>query len=220
MDVCDKMGNGDCNRVLGSFIELNPRFIQEENDTNYVYRGAGSEGSSIVKGSIVRTLSIIFEPNQVNATSDLYVVIPLSGGIAGYGGYYDLADISFLLVSRGTVPPALQVRFVESSAAASFDNITQSWSVTMEGQYDGEENVNITAVYALTANGTVNNLIWKGVSPIGGSPMSSPFSVSPYSTFVILVSVSASQGFVHGQLVEFMITDSAGHSGAWSLSLP
>ncbi len=92
-DVCDKLGSGDCFKVLASLVMENPRFITAENGTNYSYYGPGGEESSIINDSVVRTISLVFSSNQTNM--NLFAWIPLGGGIAGYGGYYDIADMTF-----------------------------------------------------------------------------------------------------------------------------
>jgi DNA-binding transcriptional ArsR family regulator len=103
-DVCDKLGNGDCFKVLASFVMENPRFITAENGINYTYYGPGGETSSIINDSLVRTISLIFLYNQTD--TELNAVIPLGGGIAGYGGYYDIADMTFFFApSTLSSPP-------------------------------------------------------------------------------------------------------------------
>jgi hypothetical protein len=223
VDTCDKLGNGDCDRALASLVEQNPRFIQTENGTDYSYEGDGGMYSNLLNGTLVMYQRLQFGSSEANVTQDLYVDVPLGGGSSGSPIYYDIADISFVFVSKEMVviPPALQFYYELYNATASFDIHTSSWHVVLEGRFTKSQAANFTEVYALTSTGIIQNLSWAGVSPIGSSlRLTSPLTVASNATFEIDVTLETSQGFTHGELVYFVVSDSNGDTVESPLNLP
>jgi hypothetical protein len=122
-------------------------------------------------------------------------------------------------------PPLGKPSFLIFNATAAYDDATRLWSVTLEGQFWGNQTVNVTEVYALTEtpphyNLTRNTVTWSGASPIGSTTPASPFPVNPGATLEIFVSLGFAEGFSHGQLVGLVAYDSAGDQASWSIFLP